>query len=78
MFELQTITALTNAPADYDFTDFDEICRFFEDNNKGLESPWSWEDAFNLKTASFNLLWNNKISHIQHRRLWDAVSVPLF
>ena len=35
MMELQTITTVANVAADYDMTNFDEVCRFFEDNNKG-------------------------------------------
>lgn len=77
MMELQTITTVANV-VDYDLTNFDEVCRFFEDNNKGLESPWSWDDAFKLKSAAFDLLWEGKITHSQHSRFWDAVSVPLF
>ena len=38
MMELQTIATVVNV-VDYDLTNFDEVCRFFEDNNKGLESP---------------------------------------
>lgn len=39
MFELELVKSVSIA--DYDLTNFDEICRLFEDNNKGLESPWS-------------------------------------
>lgn len=77
MMELQTITTVANV-VDYDLTNFDEVCRFFEDNNKGLESPWSWDEAFALKEKAFDLLWNGQITHAQHSRFWDAVSVPLF
>jgi len=76
MFELQ-LAAAENV-VDYDLTNFDEICRFFEDHNKGLESPWSWEDAFNIERASFQLLWDSKISMSQHNRLCDAIHIPLF
>ena len=77
MMELKTITAVANV-VDYDLTNFDEVCRFFEDHNKGTESPWSWEDAFQLKDKAFYLLWEGKITHSQYSRFWDAVSVPLF
>jgi len=75
--ESANIMVLENA-IDYDLSNFDEVCRFFEDNNKGTESPWSWEEAFKLKGIAFDLLWEGKISHSQHSRFWDAVSVPLF
>lgn len=77
MLEVQTITTVANV-VDYDLTNFDEVCRFFEDHNQGLESPWSWSDAFKLKGIAFDLLWEGKITHSQHSRFWDAVSVPLF
>jgi len=77
MLELQTITTVANV-MDYDLTNFDEVCRFFEDHNQGLESPWSWSDAFKLKGIAFDLLWEDKITHSQYSRFWDAVSVPLF
>lgn len=76
MFELQLVKSVS--VAEYDLTNFDEICRLFEDNNKGLESEWTWEDAFALKDKAFDLLWEGKITHSQHSRFWDAVSVPLF
>lgn len=75
--ESANIMVLENA-IDYDLSNFDEVCRFFEDNNKGTESPWSWEEAFKLKGIAFDLLWEGKISHSQHSRFWDAVSIPLF
>lgn len=76
MFELELVKSVS--VVDYDLTNFDEICRFFEDHNKGTESPWSWEEAFQLKGKAFDLLWEGKITHPQHSRFWDAVSVPLF
>lgn len=77
MMEIQTVTAVANV-VDYDLTNFDEICRFFEDHNKGKESPWSWTDAFNIERASFQLLWDDKITMAQHNRLSNAVHIPLF
>lgn len=71
MFELELVKSVSVA-------DFDDICRLFEDNNKGLESPWSWEEAFALKGKAFDLLWEGKITHSQYSRFWDAVSIPLF
>ena len=76
MFELELVKSVS--VVDYDLTNFDEICRFFEDHNKGTESPWTWDDAFQLKKKAFDLLWDDKITHEQHSRFWDAVSVPLF
>ena len=80
--ELQVVNnVLANAVVDYDLTNFDEVCRFFEDNNKGTESPpppWSWDDSFKLTSIAFDLLWNEEITHEQYSRFWDAVSVPLF
>lgn len=76
MFELELVKNVS--AVDYDMTNFDEVCRFFEDHNQGLESPWSWSDAFKLKGIAFDLLWEGKITHSQHSRFWDAVSIPLF
>lgn len=39
MFELELVKNVS--VVDYDMTNFDEVCRFFEDHNQGLESPWS-------------------------------------
>ena len=66
---LNQIVALNN---------FDDVIKLFKDNNKGLESEWTWEDAFKLKGLAFDLLWDNKITHKQYDEFWDAVSGPLF
>jgi len=34
IMELQLVKNVS--AVDYDLTNFDEVCRFFEDNNKGL------------------------------------------
>ena len=36
MFELELVKSVS--VAEYDLTNFDEICRLFEDNNKGLKA----------------------------------------
>jgi hypothetical protein len=57
---------------------FNSMTEWFEENNKGLDSEWSWDDAFRMRHEAFALLWNNKISHSQFSRFNDAISVPLF
>ena len=73
--ELVKIESLTQVVS---LNNFDDVIKLFKENNKGLESEWSWHDAFILKGMAFDLLWENKITHDQYNEFWDAVSVPLF
>jgi hypothetical protein len=57
---------------------FDAMVEFFKENNQGLESPWSWEDAFQMRHIAFEMLWNNQITHSQYDEFNEAISVPLF
>lgn len=57
---------------------FESMIKYFEENNKGLESPWSWEDAFQMRHIAFEMLWNNQITHSQYDDFNEAISVPLF
>ena len=57
---------------------FNSMIKFFEENNQGVNSPWSWDDAFEMRHTAFEMLWNNQISHSQFNAFNDAISVPLF
>jgi hypothetical protein len=54
------------------------MIKHFEENNKGLESDWTWDDAFKMRHEAFALLWNRQISHDQFSRFNEAIRVPLF
>lgn len=57
---------------------FDAMVECFAENNQGLESSWSWEDAFKMRRVAFDMLWNGQITHNQYDQFSEAISVPLF
>lgn len=57
---------------------FDAMVKCFAENNQGVNSQWSWDDAFKMRRKAFDMLWNGQISHSQYDRFSEAVSVPLF
>lgn len=57
---------------------FNSMVEFFKENNNGVNSPWSWEDAFQMRHIAFEMLWNNQITHSQYDDFNKAISVPLF
>lgn len=57
---------------------FDAMTKCFAENNQGVNSPWSWDDAFKMRRVAFDMLWNGQINHSQYDRFREAVSVPLF
>lgn len=57
---------------------FNSMVEFFKENNNGVNSSWSWEDAFKMRRVAFEMLWNNQITHSQYDDFNKAISVPLF
>ena len=57
---------------------FESMTQFFAENNQGVNSAWSWDDAFKMRHTAFEMLWNNQISHSQFSKFNEAISVPLF
>jgi len=60
------------------FNCFESMIQHFEENNKGLDSDWNWDDAFKMRHEAFALLWNRQITHDQFSRFNEAIRVPLF
>jgi len=54
------------------------MVEFFKENNNGVNSSWSWEDAFQMRHIAFEMLWSNQITHSQYDDFNKAISVPLF
>lgn len=57
---------------------FNSMTQFFKENNQGVNSPWSWDDAFRMRHVAFEMLWDNQITHSQYNDFNEAISVPLF
>ena len=57
---------------------FDAMVECFAENNQGINSQWSWDDAFRMRRKAFDMLWNGQITHSQYDRFREAISVPLF
>lgn len=57
---------------------FNSMVEFFKENNNGVNSQWSWEDAFKMRRVAFDMLWNGQITHNQYDQFIEAISVPLF
>ena len=57
---------------------FNSMVEFFKENNNGVNSSWSWEDAFKMRRVAFDMLWNGQITHNQYDQFSEAISVPLF
>lgn len=57
---------------------FNSMVEFFKENNNGVNSSWSWEDAFKMRRVAFDMLWNGQITHNQYDQFIEAISVPLF
>lgn len=57
---------------------FNAMVEFFKENNKGVNSSWTWDDAFRMRHVAFEMLWSNQITHSQYNDFNEAISVPLF